>query len=527
MKLITYGLLCLAAFGAEICSADGIPTPAPKRIAVIGAGASGTSAAYFIQQGMANASTPVSITVYERSDQVGGRVNAITVPGTNLMIETGAAIFIDTNANLIKYAAQFNLTVQPAASGLSNTHANPKLGIWNGTDFSFMQTGNATADQAVIVSRFGVYSIGAISQLIQSYAVQFLKVYYPAAVNGTFDTMRSILEYLGLQSTTQATAQNALNAAIPNLNANYLAEVVEIATRENYGQGLAQIHTMGMAISVAGSSGIAYQVQGGNQQVFQKLLAASGATVHLKTPVAAISKSVATTGDIEGAVQYTVTTEAGSSAVYDAVVMASPPIATTTYSNAKSSITWQNLTTPNYFTTPNALVTPPVTYRSIHVTIVAGVVNPLYFKARSFSQLPLAIYSTQDASATCPFTSLVVHEVLTFAQVLKIAAASLYTNRSAIEPTAFFTLTKVFSPEALTERQLARLYGVRFWTYQTSYNAYPNLVPRDEGQFPPLTVDTQLYYPNAFEPFISTMETSMISSQNVANLLVRDLTQSA
>ena len=40
--------------------------------------------------------------------------------------------------------------------------------------------------------------------------------------------------------------------------------------------------------------------------------------------------------------------------------------------------------------------------------------------------------------------------------------------------------------------------------------------------FPPIKLDKGLYYVNAFEPFISTMETETVAARNVVDLLLQD-----
>ena len=42
------------------------------------------------------------------------------------------------------------------------------------------------------------------------------------------------------------------------------------------------------------------------------------------------------------------------------------------------------------------------------------------------------------------------------------------------------------------------------------------------NSFPPIKLEKGLYYVNAFEPFISTMETETIAARNVVELLMRE-----
>jgi len=58
------------------------------------------------------------------------------------------------------------------------------------------------------------------------------------------------------------------------------------------------------------------------------------------------------------------------------------------------------------------------------------------------------------------------------------------------------------------------------WVFRKEWDAYPQLPPTTT--FPPIRLDEGLYYVNAFEPFISTMETETIASRNVVDLLLRE-----
>ena len=67
---------------------------------------------------------------------------------------------------------------------------------------------------------------------------------------------------------------------------------------------------------------------------------------------------------------------------------------------------------------------------------------------------------------------------------------------------------------------MAVLYGVDVDTDRSQWDAYPVLPPTNS--FPPIKLEKGLYYVNAFEPFISTMETETIAARNVVELLMRE-----
>ncbi|KAJ1965515.1 hypothetical protein IWQ62_002648, partial [Dispira parvispora] len=329
-------------------------------------------------------------------------------------------------------------------------------------------------------------------------------------------------------------------ATIPNANQNYLKEVVEISTRVNYAQSLAGIHAMGMVISQMPNVATSMHVRNGNQQLVQGIAELSGANIQLNTAVKKVEKIASSTG----AVQYKVTTASGAVDTFDALIMASP---TSTYTDA--AIQWVGLKEGAYFTT----LAPPVEYMTLHVTFVVGRMKPAYFfkgDEAKYSNLPLNVYTTASSTSVTPFTSISVEYILSTTELYEVCRAANVSdsvvaadiaaleeelaagNRtkeaaslSADDKTyAFYTIVKFFSPAAMTDAQLDQVYTSHFWTYRTSYQAYPKLDTRTDDEFPPITVDDKLYFPNAFEPYISTMETSTVSSHNVAKLLVQEFT---
>lgn len=58
------------------------------------------------------------------------------------------------------------------------------------------------------------------------------------------------------------------------------------------------------------------------------------------------------------------------------------------------------------------------------------------------------------------------------------------------------------------------------WVERKEWDAYPLLTPTRE--FPRIVVDDGLFFLNAFERLISTMETSTVSARNAVALLLQD-----
>lgn len=100
----------------------------------------------------------------------------------------------------------------------------------------------------------------------------------------------------------------------------YSREVVEVATRVNYGSNLDEIHALGALVTMAADD--ALQIQGGNFQIFEGMVAKSKADVRLGTKVARVRKL---RPEYEGAdPRFEVTTTSGQKEIFDAIVIATP-----------------------------------------------------------------------------------------------------------------------------------------------------------------------------------------------------------
>ena len=85
-----------------------------RKIAIIGAGAAGSSAAFFLHKQLLTLARrdQIEITVYEKESSVGGRA-AIIRPYNDLKydpVEIGASIYVSANLHLIRAIEQFNLS---------------------------------------------------------------------------------------------------------------------------------------------------------------------------------------------------------------------------------------------------------------------------------------------------------------------------------------------------------------------------------------------------------------------------------
>ena len=147
------------------------PSPEARsaiRVAVIGAGISGTSAAYLLSKaqkhldevnsygipGCKNVTWPerVHVTVYERSERIGGRIQSIHPLDDPKYppIESGASIFSEVNAHLVQASSSLHLERTPR-----EMIPNGGYGLWNGEEMLIDNFGGSKWDQLRLYWRYG------------------------------------------------------------------------------------------------------------------------------------------------------------------------------------------------------------------------------------------------------------------------------------------------------------------------------------------------------------------------------------
>ncbi|RKP37999.1 Prenylcysteine lyase-domain-containing protein, partial [Dimargaris cristalligena] len=499
-----------------------------------GGGASGTSAAYFIHQAFQdNPTFEVQLTLYEKSNQTGGRSQVVHPPAPfqDLLVEVGASIFVKENRHMVEFTRAAGLELVEAQRKRRET-GRSRMGVWNGEGFNYLSSGWRVWDMAKFIWNYGVITPTKVSMLVNEFLNKFRPIYDEA---GPFTTMQDWLSHLGLQDSASQSARTTL-AAKSHLDPAYLNDIVEISTRVNYAQSLDVIHTIGMAVSMVPTTDQEYHVGEGNYRVFEYLQRESGAEIRMESSVGAVVKM---TTEETGSVVYDVVTIDGRTERFDAVVVATP-----LNQYREAPIQFHNLEGQGVRDLPPAV---DVEYRTLHVTVVLGQIRPAYFNrapgkpggnvlllsssSSTVTTVPETIFSTQAAAdgPNTPFTSISAHHFLAEPQIREYLRLHQHQhpelNPEDLDYGLEFTITKIFSPAELSDVQLAEFYASRLWVDRRVFKSYPVLQPRKVDEFPPILLDTQLYYPNAFEPFISTMETSILSAKNVAGLVYKDLTK--
>ncbi|KAA8622565.1 prenylcysteine oxidase 1 [Pyrenophora tritici-repentis] len=476
--------------------------PRVKQVAIIGAGAGGSSAAYHLAQYAAEAGISTNITVFERNDYVGGRTTTVNPWGDkSIAVELGGSIFVQINQIMVKAMEEFNLST--AGNDLATTFGMPDLGIWNGQEFVIVtQAGDSWWDKAKLLWRYGTAPLWT-NRLMKSAVGRFLGMYEEPVF--PWKSLSDVVEQVGLLEVTGVTGEQYLQAN--GINEIFSREIIQASTRVNYASNLAYIH--GLETMVCMATNGAMQISGGNWQIFAHMLKASHANLHLNTTVSQISRQQNGTYSLTSRSTKTNTEQ---TTLFDDIILAAP------------------LQYTNLVISPPPKHTPDeIPYTHLYTTLFASPhkLNPAAFNLPPTSPVPQYVLTTLPPSE--PPTDNTAGSPSFYSISLSSAAMN---PRSS--PPRFEYVYKIFSPERVNATFLSHILGqpvgekeaeegevdgVVSWIHHKLWYSYPREYPR--VSFEEVVLDEGLWYTSGIEGFISTMETSALSGKNVARL-VRD-----
>ncbi|KAF2144792.1 uncharacterized protein K452DRAFT_316712 [Aplosporella prunicola CBS 121167] len=504
-------------YQAHLSTFEDVPA---KRVAIIGAGAGGSSAAYHISQYAAEANIPTNVTVFERSAYVGGRSMTVNVwDAPSLPVELGASIFVSVNKILVDAVTRFNLSTAGYDSfdGDAGTWQDDKfgsgdfIGIWNGDEFVFTGSDDfGWWDKTKLVWRYGLAPLRTV-QLMKKTVGKFLEMY--AAPHFPFKSLSDKAHELGLVEASAATGEEFLRKN--GIGEKFAREVVQASTRVNYAQNLPMIN--GLITMVCMATDGAMAVAGGNWQIFANMLKASSNTsAHLNTTVSALTKQ----SDGSYTLAHKTTTANGVSTTqeerFDSVIIAAP------YQFADLAITPEPEHVPD-----------TVPYVTLHVTLFTSphALSPTAFNLQAGARVPQVILTTLGADES-PRGSARFPGRAGFFSISDLRRVR-HPGSAAIPAGRAEHLYKVFSAEPLSAAFMAKILGRPepledeeyelpetdvSWVYRKVWHSYPYEFPR--VTFDEVRLDRALWYTGGIEPFISTMETSALMGRNVARLVV-------
>ncbi|KAK9467933.1 Prenylcysteine lyase-domain-containing protein [Lipomyces arxii] len=456
------------------------PLSTKERIAIIGAGAGGASAAYYLQRYSDNA---YDITVFEKNKYIGGRSTTVNVhDDPSWPVELGASIFVKENLNLMAAAKDLGLTVRSSELGRvkkqDDISVEDSFGIWDGKSFVFSASSESSWKSiAKMLYQYGTAPIKA-RRLAKQTLGSFLKYYEES--NFPFQNLTEISNRYGLVNLTDETAYNYFTEK--GISELFVDQIVQAATRVNYAQNVKKVQALEAVVCLAADEGL--NVEGGNWRIFDAMLQKSSATVRLQTTVTEILRSSSDAGKWELRVN-----DAEDAEVFDQIIIASP------YHQTGIGGSLFNI--------------PEVPYMTLYVTLFTSTkrLSPTYFGLPNSATVPTMLLTTLPADEEKGSHMPPIFNSISIIRYIPETKEYVY---------------KIFSPSKITPSflQLIFLPGAEFgWVYEKTWKPYPKLDP--VAKFTDWKLDEDgIWYLNGIEQFISTMETASLAGANVAAMIV-------
>jgi prenylcysteine oxidase/farnesylcysteine lyase len=430
-------------------------------IAVVGGGIAGCSAAWFLRRALGER---IDLTLYERDARLGGRLATLDVGGTP--VEAGGTIIHETNRYMADFLDRFSLA--RAEPHQREAGRGESVAVWNGRSLVFRSHDSAWRTRLSAVRRYGVMSPLRLRRAVVRGVAQWNQVYAHLERGTAFDSPHALCAKLGLAPLLEQDGREWLAGC--GVAGRFVDEYATPVGRIMYGQDVS-MHGLATSIALAGAglAGKLFSVDGGNRLVCEALVREADAKLHTDCEVTGISSAGAGFG---------VTRAEGGSIAHDVVVLATP--------SGPSTLALAGVALPE-----SALRARP--FQTTWATFVKGTPRVEYFGLSRAAELPDTLLTVEDDS---------------------IAFSSLGLVGASPDGSLVY---KLFSREPVDEPLLDALFVSRDAVEVVRWEAYPVLRPGRD--LPPFRLAEGLYWVNAMEFAVSTMETEVVSARNVANLV--------
>eukprot|EP01129_Flabellula_baltica_P010080 TRINITY_DN4217_c0_g1_i1.p1 TRINITY_DN4217_c0_g1~~TRINITY_DN4217_c0_g1_i1.p1 ORF type:complete len:460 (-),score=127.88 TRINITY_DN4217_c0_g1_i1:18-1397(-) len=373
-----------------------------------------------------------------------------------LDIEYGGTVYHSANRLFAELSSQFGLENVSLSGG-------GDMGVFDGKEFLFKESSYFPVTAFKFLWRYGL-AMFKVQEIAGKIVEQWKAQYSNEIVWETVDDFIRVMDFSFL---TQNSARDILiNAGVQE---RFVDEIIAGVSRVTYNQNSSDINGLGGLISVVGSGKDLYVLKDGNFRLAEELLKHSGARLE-PTTVTKVEKI-----SEEGKTQYKVTSGNGVS-LFDILIIASP---------------LENNNVEFEFELPENSVGVRQ-YRRVHVTFVKGVFNPDYFGVDSVDDIPKDVVTS--ANSISAFTSIGTKETVGDERVVKF-----------------------FSIQELTDTELNKIFVSIKDKVRYQWDAYPFLKPNPV--YPPIKLNENLYYVNAFESALSVMEGELCAARNIIRLI--------
>ncbi|AKH97640.1 prenylcysteine lyase family protein [Halanaeroarchaeum sulfurireducens] len=429
------------------------------RIGIVGAGITGAATAYFVSQDRSAA----DVVVFERNEDVGGRLQTATIGDRTF--EIGGKYLHTDDPFCMGFVEEFDLN---RADPLDVTGSDPPamgrettIGIWDGESFAVNLEDSLFSSVGHLLGSYPL-SLYRLFQEGSALEEQLGELSEQIAAGESVRTVTELTEKWGMGDWCRRTAREQLTDA--GIAEQCIEEVLAATTQTTLGQE-PSIHAFGGLygfLSMGASGGDPFAIEGGNATLVETLLDESAADVETETAVQTIER------ETDG---YRIHHDDGTTAV-DAAVLAAP--------YERTDLTFDGVDAP-----------PERPYHTNHLSFVAGTLDTNYFGTES---IPDLVAAADDPDV--PFT--------------------LLASMGSVEGVPG-TLYELETPTEPTKDLLSRLFTSYEVVASKSWQGFPRFDPGIDR--PPFELADQLYYPNAIESLMTSMEFSALAGRNTATLI--------
>ena len=338
-----------------------------------------------------------------------------------------------------------------------------RIGVWDGDRFAVTTSPSKPVTLFRLLSRYGLSPRRARNRT-RAVADRFDDIYdHPGTA---FATPTALLGSVGLADLQSQSGHEYLTDS--GVDPQFVNELIAGTTRTIYGQDPA-LNAFACLTALTGMGGDTYTLGLSNATLCDRLFTAAEATVRTETPVERVTLGP------DGA---RLTASTGSRD-YDAVCLATPA--------ESAGIELSGVTRPAGYGDREI--------SKLSVAYVAGRLDPEAFGEQSPEDVPEVVVTSVDSTAG-------------------------FVHLRDVSERAGRPAYKLTTQGGATPELLDSLFATVDETAEVSWRAFPRLDP--ELPTPPFRLADGLYYVNAMESIVSTMETQAIAARSVANLVVRD-----
>jgi hypothetical protein len=430
-----------------------------KKVAIIGSGISGTYTAKLL---LAN-KNELEIDMYESGTKPGGRIQSISF--NNTVLDVGGFLFQGRQKLINGLVDEYKLEKEI----LLENEQGSCVGILSNKTIKFELGKSDIYNTMKLVWRYGMSPM-QLNMKIEEFENKREMLYNMLHKKIIFRNNEELVNMLDMKEIANKTMSEYIQEL--GLSDKYVSEMVNTTLRAIYNQDDMSVLSAFSAMVKLRDQQL--HIKGGNQKLIEAVLDECKKSSNFKL---LLNNDVKSIGKKDPAGRYILESSKGSNE-YDIIILAAP----LSVSKIEFTDLLQHL---NKFTnTPKEV--------AVHVTYIQGELNSDTFKTTTFPEF------------------LLPEECLTSAKIVSIFN---YNGMLRVH-----SLNKINESELAKEEIFKKGFKI-LSTFSWSY-ALGELKPvRNFADVPGYMMDTRLFYTNAHEILVSSIESSLWSAKNVVNMI--------